>query len=152
MGNPILSKKIKHRLARYYSENNSTKWIDVLDKIVNSINSSVNKTLGVSPNSITEKNWPEIFERVNAGKTEKLPICRFYPGDKVRIPLEDFIPPAERLFRKGYKYNWTKELYTIHKSYRSATVCYFKLRGPAGDILPKSYYERDLNIVIRKKR
>ena len=39
-----------------------------------------------------------------------------------------------------------------YKSYRSATVCYFKLRGPAGNILKRSFYERELNIVIRKKR
>jgi len=50
------NRTIKERLYRYFSEQNTLRWNNVIQKIVSGINASINRTTGVTPNSVTFKN------------------------------------------------------------------------------------------------
>nr|CAD2185965.1 unnamed protein product [Meloidogyne enterolobii] len=50
------NRTIKERLYRYFSEQNTLRWNNVIQKIVSGINASINRTTGVTPYSVTFKN------------------------------------------------------------------------------------------------
>nr|CAD2194806.1 unnamed protein product [Meloidogyne enterolobii] len=58
------NRTIKERLYRYFSEQNTLRWNKVIQKIVSGINASINRTTGVTPNSVTFKNAGELFNRL----------------------------------------------------------------------------------------
>ena len=101
------NRTIKERLYRYFSQNNTERWIDVVDQIVNGINNSVNRTIGMKPNSVTYKNAQKLWKRLykDANTVEKKP--KYKIGDIVRITK------AKGTFDKGYYPNFTDELFKI---------------------------------------
>ena len=133
---------LKTRIARYFTEHNTLRWIDVLQNLSDAINNSVNRSIGVPPNTVNEENRAEIFEKLYGSK--KLPpICRFKVGDKVRLPI------GKNIFQKGYDANWTKELYEITKVHNDGSVCFYDVKTNEGDSLERKFYAEELNLVSR---
>lgn len=129
-------------------ENNTTRWVDNLQGFSDAINNTVNRSTGMRPNDINSENWHEIYDKLYNSKPYSVPICKFSVGDQVRIPIE--IHKSKETFRKGTLAQWSKELYTISKIYRSVSVCYFKLkRNSVGK--KEIFYEKELNLVLRKR-
>ena len=133
---------LKTRLARHFTENNTKRWVDVLQKLSEAINNSINRSIGVPPNSVNDKNRNKIFEKLY-GPKQLPPICRFFVGDQVRIPM------SKNIFQKGYEANWTKELYIITHVFNDGRVCYYSLKTSEGVPLHRKYYTEELNLVSR---
>ena len=133
---------IKTRIERHFSENHTFRWVDVLQKLSEAINNTVNRSIGIPPNAVTAENRGEIFERLYGSK-QLPPLCRFSVGDKVRLPM------SKNIFQKGYEANWTKELYEISRVYNDGTVCYYTVKTNEGEPLTRKYYTEELNLVSR---
>jgi len=142
------NRTLGQRIQRYFMEKNTTRWVDRLQDFSKAINDTVNRTLGVTPNSINLTNWHQTFNKLYKSKSYKKIICKFSVGDKVRVPIE--IAKEKQTFRKGTLAKWSKEIYTVLKSYQSGPICYFKLNR---DISAKKqfYYENELNLVARMR-
>ena len=61
------NRTIKDRLYRYFHQTNTHRWVDIVDKIVNAINNTPNRTTGVEPNKVMFKN-AEVLKRRMYGK------------------------------------------------------------------------------------
>ena len=133
---------LKERFERYFTENKTFRWIDVLDKLSNAINNSVNRSIGMAPNDVNFDNQEEVFNRLYGSQAPPI-LCKYKVGDIVRIPEN------KKEFAKGYKPNWSRELYKIRKILSDRRVCYFKLKTISGHRLDKSFYEQELNFVAR---
>ena len=133
---------LKTRIERHFTENNTLRWVDVLQKLSEAINNSVNRSIGIPPNDVTEKNRQKIFDKLY-GKKQMPPLCRFSVGDKVRIPM------TKNIFEKGYAANWTKELYVITHVFNDGSVCYYSVENSVGEPLKRKYYTEELNLVSR---
>lgn len=133
---------LKTRLQRHFTENNTFRWVDVLPKLSEAINNSVNRSIGMAPNSVNNENRKEIFNKLY-GLKKAPPICRFSVGDKVRIPM------VKNIFQKGYDANWSKEIYDVTHVYNDGDVCYYSLRTGDGQPLKRKYYNEELNLVVR---
>ena len=133
---------LKTRLARYFTEHNTVRWYDVLDKISEGINNTINRSIKMTPNQVTFEN-KDTVNRILYGSRAPPPECRYNEGDSVRIP-ED-----KNLFSKGYAINWTRELYKISKVLNDGEVCYYKVKDSEGQELDRNFYEQELNLVIR---
>lgn len=103
------NRTIKGRLYKYFSEKNTTRWIDIIDKIVNGINNSINRTIGMKPNSVSYENSQELLENVFKSNHDENSKPKFKVGDIVRISKE------KTKFDKGYLPNFTDELFKIAK-------------------------------------
>lgn len=101
------NRTIKGRLYKYFSQNNTVKWIDVIDKIVDGINNTKNRITGKTPNSFTFKNAQKIRDAVY--KEQELPKgkTKYRVGDIVRITKE------KSVFAKEIHPNFTDELFKI---------------------------------------
>ena len=134
---------LKGRIERHFTENNTKRWVDVLQQISDGINNTVNRSIGIEPSQVNFENRDEIFKKLY-GRTPPID-CKFSVGDLVRLPLE------RNIFTKGYKAGWTKELYRVHRVFRTNDLCYYEIEDLTGDRLPKKYYNQGLNLVVRNE-
>jgi len=135
------NRTIKERLYRYFSEQNTLRWKDVIQKIVSGINASINRTTGVTPNSVTFKNAGEVFNRLykdpkNIQNTKTSSILE--PGQIVRITKE------KGKFEKGYLPNYTDELFRIHIKYDNRYPVTYKLKDFEGNLIEGIFYREEL--------
>jgi hypothetical protein len=97
-------KVIKERLYRWFSEKNSTRWLETVPKIVKALNNKPNTTTKIAPNKFTPEMTRRVWDRLYKdhmliGKREKgnlkLKKPRYEEGDAVRLAK------AKRTFDKG---------------------------------------------------
>ena len=108
-----VQRTIKTRLWKYFDQNNTYRWIDVIDGMVDSYNNAPHSSLGGrSPASVTRENEKEVWEHLYAGYEKARSNNRddryvFKIGDVVRISKQATI------FKKGYLPRWTQEWFRI---------------------------------------
>jgi hypothetical protein len=131
------NRTIKERLYKYFSENNTTTWTTIIDKIVNNINNSVNRTIGVKPNSVDYNNAQDILENVFNNDNSASVKNKFNLDDIVRISKE------KGKFDKGYYPNYTDELFKISKVNKSNPPSY-RIEDLKGNEIKGIFYEPGL--------
>ena len=77
-----------------------------MPQFVNTINSRVNRVTQLASNKTFKKHEPFLISLANSTKTYK---PKYEEGDLVRIAKPD------EKFRKGYKQNYTDEVFTVFK-------------------------------------
>ena len=133
---------LKTRIERHFTENRTLRWVDVLQKLSEAINNSVNRSIGMTPNNVNDKNRGKIFEKLY-GRKQLPPVCRFSVGDKVRIPM------SKNIFQKGYEANWSREIYNVTHVFNDGTVCYYSVENSEGEPFKRKLYQEELNLVAR---
>ena len=133
---------LKTRIERFFTESGTFRWVDILQDLSKAINNTPNRSIGMAPNDVNDKNRHKIFKKLY-GQKELAPICRFEKGDRVRLPVK------KSVFDKGYKANWTDQIFIIEKVYNDGRVCYYSVREQGGKLLDRKYYTEELNLVSR---
>ena len=82
------NRTIKEKIQRYFTENRTKRWLDVLDQFVAIYNSTYHETIGMPPNEVSSENSARIRERIY-GNLPKAKCSGLKPGDKVRHGLVD---------------------------------------------------------------
>lgn len=116
---------IKSMLWKQFSMQGSYKWLNILPEIVARYNNTIHSTTGVKPNWVNDKNAKSILAFNNL-KTVDQRKPKYKKGDFVRISK------YRHVFSKGYKPNWTNEIFKIKK---------VKLTNPTTYILEDSKQE-----------
>ena len=125
---------LKSRLYRYLTLKNTKRYIDVLQDLVTSYNSSKHRSIGMAPKDVTGK-------LINRNATPKIyKPHKFKLGDRVRIPLE------KTTFARGYTPNWTTEYFYISELLHTDPPTY-KIKDGNGEPILGSYYEPELQAV-----
>ena len=97
-------------MFKYFSANNTRKFVDVLDLLVDQYNNAIHSSIKMTPkeasreenkNKVWRNSYPEF-----GGKTLTL---TFSIGDNVRITKK------KKTFDKGYTQRWTEEVFKISK-------------------------------------
>nr|CAD2190755.1 unnamed protein product [Meloidogyne enterolobii] len=133
------NRTIKERLYRYFSEKNTLRRVEAIQKIVSGINSSVNRVTGVTPNSVTFKNSQNLFERLYKGTDDHIKITsKLEPGQVVRISKE------KGKFEKSYLPNYTDELFLIHTTKDARTPITYRLKDFEDTLIEGIFYREEL--------
>ena len=120
-------------MYRVFTHRKNKKYVDILEKLVNSYNNSYNnsyhRSIRTSPNSVKKKDEKYFFENLD-GDLNSFSLnfikFKFNKGEYVRIPKE------KTIFEKGYTANFSKEIYIISKQVPSNPPRY-KLIGLDGE-------------------
>ena len=125
-------------MLKYLSANNTGKYIDVLDLLVdqynNTIHSSIKMTQIEASREVNEnKVWRNLYPEFG-GKTL---IRKFSIGDNVRITKK------KKIFDKGYTQRWTEEVFKIFKIQLTILVTY-KITDYNVEVIQGSFYEEEL--------
>ena len=93
-------------MFKYFSANNTRKYVDILDLLVNQYNNSIHSSIKMTPNKASRKEnenkvWTNLYPELG-GKTLS---PKFSIGDNV------IITKKKKIFDKGYTERWTKEVF-----------------------------------------
>ena len=139
------NRTLKTRMWKYFTAQNTTRYLDVLQSLVDGYNHSRHRSIKMRPVDVREQDSMAIRQRLYATKTTtKKRIAKTYKyaiGDVVRISK------ARRVFRKGYLPNWTEETFTVYDR-RNTSEPFYYLRDYAGEDLKGGFYEREIQRVV----
>ncbi|GFV74583.1 putative uncharacterized transposon-derived protein F54H12.3 [Trichonephila clavipes] len=131
------NRTLKTKMWKYFTEMNTKRYIDVIDKLIHSYNNTWHRSIQMAPASVTEENEKEAWKNLYGNKNKTSSKPRFQIGDTVRISREKLI------FEKGYEQNWTREIFTIyHILRRNPTV--YKVKDLTGEVIRGTFYEEEL--------
>jgi hypothetical protein len=134
-------------MYKYFTAKGTTKYIDVLQTLVDSYNNSVHRTLKMSPISVDERNTAQVFKNIYGVSSPreyimlKNKIPKLSVGDKVRKKYE------LTHMDKGYYPNWTDELYTITKAIKGVTKPMYNIQSYDRTVLPQKLYPEEIQKV-----
>lgn len=133
------NRTIKDRLYRYFSEDNTLRWIDVLEDIVDDINNSVCRMTRMKPVDVNEVNAPALQRRLYKRHTEypEANVPKFEVGDYVRVQEH------RAVFEKGWN-KYTDKLFRVTGVEQDQGMNLYRLEDTLQRELPGRFYEREL--------
>ena len=131
------NRTMKERMFKYFSANNSYRYLDVVDDLVKRYNITRHSSIGMTPTMASDpsnenKVRMKLYPSLSPSLKPKLAV-----GDRVRIPRK------KGTFEKGYTSRWTEEVFTVSKVlYTNPTT--YKITDSSGDEIQGSFYEQEL--------
>src|SRR5207245_454180 len=110
------------RVARYMTHKNTEKFVHLLPDFVRSYNDTYHSSIKMSPSSVSQENWMQVWENLYNDYDNKFSKPLFAVGDKVLISI------TKNIFEKGYAKGFQSEIFTVYK---------------IGNTYPRMYYIRD---------
>jgi hypothetical protein len=143
------NRTLKDKMWRYFTYIGKYVYIDVLNKFLESYNSSYHRTIKCTPKDVHKDNEKAIWKQIycytdngfNDGESIKF---RFKEGDKVRINK------TKTVFEKGYEPNWTQEVFVVGKKIARNTPIY-KLKDLLDEPMTGIFYEEQMQLVKNKE-
>ena len=136
------NRTLKGRMYKYFTVKNTLTYIDVLPQLVKSYNNTYHRSIKMKPTQVTKANEAKVWETLYGNDVNKRVRFKLAVGDRVRISK------AKRLFEKSYLPNFTEELFTVYKR-MARQVPVYKLKDDAGEILGGTFYETELQKIIK---
>jgi hypothetical protein len=128
-------------MYRYFTQENTYTYVDVLDELVESYNNTYHRTIKMAPNEVNDKNEEKIFENIYLyGDVKPLKY-------KYQIRANVRLSKVKRVFKKGYLKKWTLEIFEVTKTLpRSPPV--YKIKDYNNDEIDGVFYEEELQKVF----
>ena len=137
------NRTFKNKMYKYFTAKNTLTYIDVLPKLVKYYNNTYHRSIKMKPSQVTKANEAKVWETLYGNDVDKHVRYKFQVGDRVRISK------VKRMFEKSYLPNFTEEMFTIYKRF-ARQVPVYKLKDDAGEILDGTFYEAELQKVIKE--
>lgn len=134
------NRTLKTKMWKYFTSRNTNKYIDVLQKLIRSYNTSYHRSIKMEPYKVNLDNQKEVWKNLYSDVTQPQPQYVFGIGDTVRISKEKLH------FEKGYETNWSEELFTI-SSLIPRTPPVYKIKDLLGEVVDGTFYKEELQKV-----
>lgn len=132
---------IRNVLERYFTANNTKRYIDVLDKIEIGYNASEHSSIGMAPNDVNPRTQELVWDRLyGAVKLPRKPDLS--PGTPVRISK------IRGVFTKSSLVNWTTEIFYVRESIPGNPPTY-KLQDYDGEEIEGRFYRQELQPIVK---
>jgi len=135
------NRTIKEKMFRFFTESNNYKYIHIIDKLVDSYNSTYHRTIKMSPKEVNEDNEKKLWQQLYGLNENEVVTFKFKIGDKVRISK------VKNIFGKGYTPNWTEEIFVITETFAKTPPVY-KIKDLNNEPIEGVFYENQLLKVI----
>lgn len=140
------NRTLKSRLWKYFTANNTRRYVDILQDVVHAYNNSPHRSIGMRPVDVdnevaAEKAWMSLYYKANAKSPGKS------PGE---------IPKWQRVrivrwkggFEKGYVPNWSREHFVVRKRAAHPRPVY-KLWDASGEQVKGAFYPEEIQPMPR---
>ncbi len=135
------NRTLKTKMWKYFTNKNTTKYIEILPKLVTAYNNAKHRSIGTSPASVNLENQMEIKKKLYGEDVINQPVkFKFKEGERVRISK------TKMTFEKGYRPNWTEEVFVISKCVKRRPPVY-RIKDLDGEELEGTFYEKELQKV-----
>ena len=132
------NRTLKDRMYKYFTANNTKRWIDVLPDLIHNYNNSYHRSIKMTPVQATEnpgKAWDNLYNQEQSKNTPK-----FNPGDFVRISK------YRKTFKRGYTANYTDEVFVVTDVLETNPVTYKIAEIKNADKIIGTFYEEELSL------
>ena len=130
---------LKARIYRYITHHQNERYIDHLQKFVNSYNNSIHSSIGIAPSNVTKDNERAIWWAVYwPKKPKKLRPFAFDIGDHVRISY------LRHAFTRGYDLKFSGEVFKIVYRTRRDRLPIYKIKDLQDEKITGTFYEQEL--------
>ena len=136
------NRTFKNKMYKYFTAKNTLTYINVLPQLVSSYNNTYHRSIKMKPSEVTKANETIVWDTLYGNDLEKRVRFKFQVGDRVRISK------VKRMFEKSYLPNFTEEMFTVYKR-MARQVPVYKLKDDAGEILDGTFYEPELQKIIK---
>lgn len=134
------NRTLKTKMWKYFTQNNTLKYTNVLKDLVDSYNSTYHTSIKMAPANVRPEHQELLWQRLYGDGTPTRP--KLKAGDTVRVSK------IKGTFSKGYLANWSEEIFVVDKILRTAPVTY-TLCDLAGESLQGSFYNEELQKVTK---
>jgi hypothetical protein len=132
------NRTLKNRMWRYFTQSHDTKWIKVLPDLMYNYNTTKHRSIGMTPREASlKKNEAVVYKNLYPPKKVKVQNPKFKVGDHVRITIK------RGDFRKGYRPNFTRELFIITEMLDTKPITY-RIKDFEGEVIEGSFYEQEM--------
>jgi len=136
---------LKSRMFKYFTANDTLKYIDTLDELTSGYNNKYHRTIQMAPAQVNKKNektlWNKLYgkylKKQTKGKTNK-----FQTGDTVVITKK------RKPFTKSYLPQWSDEKYMIVDELNTDPPVWRLMNLDKQEILKTRFYSHELQIVL----
>lgn len=136
-------------MYRYFSHNQTHRYIDILPSLVYNYNHSVHSALnGLSSAEVNEENEAQLWKYMYMdekpktikveGKSKPVKKFKFTVGDLVRITQ------LRHAFKKDYEEKWSHEVFRIWRRFWRQNIPVYKITDYNSDPIEGSFYESEL--------
>ena len=135
------NRTFKNKMYRYFTAANTLRYVDVLQKLVQSYNSTYHRSIGMRPVEVNQKN-SDIVRRNLFPKTwmrKKKPALQI--GDYVRISRR------KRTFQKEHAPTWTEEIFKIKKILKKNIPITYIIEDLLDEDISGKFYKEQLQKV-----
>jgi hypothetical protein len=131
-----LNRTLKTKMFRYFTHNNTRRYIDVLDELLDSYNNTYHRSIRMAPNEVNADNEDVVRARLYPPKPKTYK-WKYDVDDRVRISMQ------RRPFRKGYLGEWSTEIFKVAARLATLPVTY-QLKDLMGDAIKGRFYEPEI--------
>ncbi len=135
------NRTLKEKMWRYFTAKGAYRYIDVLDKFIDSYNNTYHRSIRMTPNGVCRENEEAVWNRLYHPKTNAPVKFRYNIGDKVRLSKN------KPIFEKGYTPNWTEEIFIITERIPKFPPVYH-VKDLNNTIIKGTFYEFELQQII----
>jgi len=123
-------------MVKYFSANNTYRYIDVMEDLVKQYNETRHSSIGMTPTKASDSSNENKVRMKLYPNLPSSPKPKFAIGDRVHIPRKKLT------FEKGYAVRWTEEMFTVNKVlYTNPTT--YKITDSREEI-QGSFYKQEL--------
>ena len=135
----------KRMIWRYMTDNATYKYVDVLQKLVETYNNSYHRSIGMAPSQVSEQNAKNVFTHMygnplysdkSVKKRQKR--YKFKVGDHVRVAVK------KGPFEKGYTQTYSSEIYEVAERLKHIEPIQYRLKSLNGQMVKGKFYPQEL--------
>jgi hypothetical protein len=140
------NRTLKNRIYAYFTSNNTKRYVDVLDDIVDAYNNTRHRSIRMRPTDVdnevaAQKAWYHLFYRATSGQTDTRKQPLLLPANQ-RVRISKW----KGEFEKGYTPNWSREHFTVTKRAQHPQTLY-NIQDSSGEPIEGAFYNSELQPV-----
>ena len=136
------NRTFKSKMWKYFTHNNTLKYLDVLKDLVSSYNHTLHRSIKMAPAKATKENEITVWKNLYGDEVLDAKDTTLKQGDQVRISK------ARRAFKKGYLPSWSEEIFTVCEVRKRQPPVY-RIKDYNGEQLKGTFYPQELQKVIK---
>ena len=133
------NRTIKTKMYRSFTARGSRVWIDILDDLIDTYNSSYHSSIKMKPNQVSSSTEAKVRKNLYPPLPPKSP-PKFKLNDSVRITRK------KSIFQKGYEQSWSYEVFFVSVIKDTNPITY-GIKDYNGSTIVGSFYASELQSV-----
>lgn len=135
------NRTLKSKMWKYFTNNHTYRYLNVLNKLVQSYNHTYHSSIKRAPVEVNSGNEKDVWITLYGDlKNAKKKPCVFKVGDTVRVSKHKLT------FEKGYEANWSEELFVITECVRRNPPVY-RIKDLMDEPIQGTFYAQELQKV-----